>query len=93
MYGCPMGAVCESCGHDMRTVTTCIEVPVETVDGPLAPIPYGSEKDDWGGGACHDCGADRPGFHHPGCDFEECPRCGDQLITCGCIVSSEEPQA
>ncbi len=34
---------------------------------------------------CHDCNAPVGGFHHPGCDVEECPRCHLQAIGCGCI--------
>src|SRR5262249_14094682 len=33
---------------------------------------------------CHDCGVAHGGYHHPGCDVEECPRCGRQLISCNC---------
>ena len=36
-------------------------------------------------GHCHDCGCPNGGYHHPGCDEEKCPRCGGQLIGCGCI--------
>jgi hypothetical protein len=33
---------------------------------------------------CPDC-ACKPGeFHHPGCDQEECPKCGLQAINCQC---------
>jgi len=31
---------------------------------------------------CHDCGAPEGYLHLPGCDMEECPICGGQLITC-----------
>jgi hypothetical protein len=34
---------------------------------------------------CHDCNVSGGGYHHPGCDMEECPRCGGQLISCGCL--------
>ena len=33
---------------------------------------------------CPDCGADWGGYHHAGCGVAECPRCGGQLLTCGC---------
>jgi hypothetical protein len=29
---------------------------------------------------CHDCGVQMGGFHHPGCDVEENPRSGGQLL-------------
>jgi hypothetical protein len=33
---------------------------------------------------CVDCGVEKGAWHHLGCDMEECPRCGWQLISCGC---------
>jgi len=49
-------------------------------------IRYGSERDDWGAGKvpCHDCRALKGEFHVPSCDFEECPLCGDRLLSCDC---------
>lgn len=32
---------------------------------------------------CHDCGAQPGEFHHPGCDWEECPNCHHQMLMCG----------
>ena len=36
---------------------------------------------------CHDCGiVNKEGnLHHFGCDIEQCPICGNQLISCGCF--------
>lgn len=34
---------------------------------------------------CHDCGAKEGQLHHLGCDMERCPKCGHQLISCGCF--------
>lgn len=35
-------------------------------------------------GRCHDCNARLSQIHHIGCDIERCPKCGGQLISCGC---------
>ena len=34
---------------------------------------------------CHDCNVLSGGNHHFGCATERCPRCQDQLISCGCL--------
>ncbi len=39
--------------------------------------------------ACHDCGALKWEFHEPGCDMEDCPRCGKQLLGCECVLLEE----
>lgn len=33
---------------------------------------------------CHDCNAREGEYHHPRCDWEECPRCNGQLLGCHC---------
>ncbi len=33
---------------------------------------------------CHDCRVSAGQLHVMGCDVEECPACGMQLITCSC---------
>ena len=33
---------------------------------------------------CHDCGVKEGRIHEFGCDMEECPFCGNQLISCAC---------
>lgn len=35
--------------------------------------------------ACHDCGCEEGQIHKFGCDMEQCPFCGGQLISCGCM--------
>ena len=32
---------------------------------------------------CHDCNVGFDQYHHPGCDWERCPSCGGQAISCG----------
>ncbi len=34
---------------------------------------------------CHDCGVKPGKFHKPGCDWERCPFCYGQMITCNCV--------
>jgi hypothetical protein len=90
-------ARCNFCEEDMLKVDTCKKIPVAMIGDPTVilgdPIPYGSEtrysgSQYWPPQAadkCHDCGAVVGGFHHPGCDMEECPKCRGQLISCGCL--------
>jgi hypothetical protein len=37
-----------------------------------------------GGKTCRDCLAPPNSLHHPGCDEERCPVCGNQAISCPC---------
>ncbi|MBO4633113.1 MAG: hypothetical protein J5858_14435 [Lentisphaeria bacterium] len=43
------------------------------------PIPHHARD----GRPCHDCGAAEGEYHKPGCDWETCPVCGHQLLSCG----------
>src|SRR5260370_31005995 len=56
-----------------------------------ARIRYGQESDDWGADErpCHDCAVVKGQLHVPGCDVERCPRCGGQVISCGCSHEQE----
>ena len=81
-----MGAICKHCNRDMMETDTCIKVPVVIdFNEVLDPIRYKSEA----GERCHDCNVAEGGFHHPGCDWERCPKCGGQLISCGCLDKTE----
>ena len=99
-------AVCKYCELEMHTAEGCKKMPVKTVDGEFDPIPYGSESRDKSPAPgqyhhgvligdpprCHDCSA-FPGFyHHVGCDWEECPRCHDQLLSCDCEPVEKEAE-
>lgn len=85
---------CTYCNQDMTQAPSCIPVPVERSGTEIPPIRYGQEtRGEWGaasGARCHDCGAEPNGYHHPGCDAEECPTCHGQIISCRCNYTDAE---
>ena len=77
-------AICSHCEREMMTADGCIFVPVAFKGEFAKPIPYFGEV------RCHDCNVLPGQYHHPGCDMEQCPSCGGQLISCGCLAWAEE---
>jgi len=86
-----MAAICRWCKKEMTVKTCRANTEVDFPDGVALP----SSPDHFGevGDRCHDCNIVNGGFHHPGCDVERCPKCGGQLITCGCLDDEEEEGA
>lgn len=77
---------CNICDKEMEQGGACSGALIEFPDGQkLAPLVYVGP-----GHNCHDCGVRVLQPHHSGCDMERCPRCGGQLISCGCL-SGENP--
>lgn len=91
-----IGALCKDCKRGMHESDGCREFAIPMKDGSNSPpVKHGEEtRADWGsdGGRCHDCGAKVGKFHHPGCDVEECPKCGGQLIGCSCVKYADEEE-
>lgn len=85
---------CAACNNDMNDDPGCTEKQIVFVDGVYDPVPVGEE--DFSDaeidsiamrhGGCADCGAEKGETHHPGCDWERCPRCNAQLLSCNCSV-------
>lgn len=88
-------AICKYCKQEMSNndTNTCtgnqtVEFPARHRTPSLPSLPYQS----YNGERCHDCNVADGGSHHPGCDMERCPRCGGQLISCGCLDAGEDEE-
>jgi hypothetical protein len=80
------------CQQEMMTATSCT-VDAFHVNGRRFELaPFGSEEGMWSfkSSTCGDCGVKWGGRHHPGCDIQRCPRCGGQLMTCGCRFDEDD---
>ncbi len=77
-----MAAICKQCGQEMVQGGDCpANREVELSDGTKMPsVPYQPKTNT----NCHDCGVAPGNYHHPSCDMERCPKCGEQLISCPC---------
>ena len=87
-------AVCSWCHGEMLTAISCNVVAFHRKGRRFDLIPYGAERG-WQSTAdqCGDCGVIRGGFHHPGCDLQDCPACGGQLLSCGCRFDEDGPES
>lgn len=83
-------AVCQDCGREMLVASGCTVEKVIFPDGVSSRIPFGSEKPAWRTERCGDCGVERGGYHHLGCDIEQCPVCLHQALSCACPNAAEE---
>lgn len=54
---------------------------------PFDRLPYKSQSPDE---YCTDCGVAPGRIHDLCCDTEDCPRCGGQLIGCGCLPDPDD---
>jgi hypothetical protein len=80
-------AICQYCGLEMTAAASCVGISIDIDGAPYRPVPFGDARESHGVHAlrCGDCGVRHGGFHHPGCDMEECPRCARQLLSCDCL--------
>lgn len=81
-------AKCQSCQQEMLKVDSCRDTTIIYPDGLV--LLSSTFHFDESSGRCHDCNITHGNFHHCMCDVERCPRCGGQLISCGCLDPIEE---
>lgn len=84
-------AECPFCNREMLEAESCSKNRIvyherdPNLRTVVAPVAYGDETR-YGasfpdvGERCHDCGVEVGGIHHPGCDVEESPLSGAQLL-------------
>jgi hypothetical protein len=84
-------AICDWCNKDMSDPATETCTGNEVVESPDGvTMPSLTDHYDEESGRCHYCNIKHGGFHHPGCDAEKCPRCGEQLMSCDCWAEDDE---
>ena len=84
-------AVCNYCGLEMTESDGCTDDPIVIRGQAYKPIRHGRERGMRGvTSRCHDCHVVPGRVHHHGCDMEDCPACGRQSISCGCVWAGEE---
>lgn len=88
--------LCSGCGQPMTPGRGCTVTTITLAGRPVARLALGGESKDWWLGrdphaVCHDCNVVTGQLHHVGCDMEQCPKCGDQLLGCGCEADNGEP--
>ena len=76
--------LCTECNKEMldKSTKSCTlkTIIIDGVEFDRVPNYFDNGK------RCHDCNImNKTGnYHHLGCDMERCPKCGGQLISCGC---------
>ena len=68
--------------RSLRTKSTLEHRAIKLKGRVYDRVPYKPDDPEY---LCVDCEAAEGDIHELGCDAEECPRCGEQLISCGCL--------
>jgi hypothetical protein len=77
-------ARCDVCSREMLKADSCT---ASHVSFDTDPKKYRRHLHDASGdeaARCHDCNVADGGYHHNGCDWERCPKCGHQFLGCDC---------
>jgi hypothetical protein len=89
-------AICHFCNLEMLDTVSCTVSVLHQRGVPVPQIPYGAEYHprSWGPRPprCGDCGTPLGGYHHLGCDMQDCAVCGRQMISCDCRFDEDPPE-
>jgi hypothetical protein len=78
--------VCPSCNQDIQFAGTCRLKKIIYGAEEYFSVKFGNEKNysNHKLERCIDCNVKKGGYHHSGCEMEECPKCGETLLVCKC---------
>lgn len=84
--------MCQFCMGETEDGIGCTNAPMLFSGRVFEPVRWGAER--WDGcppaiSECVGCHTPPGGFHHHGCDREECPVCRRLFIMCSCDESEE----
>lgn len=84
-------AICVDCGREMLEAAGCTLEALSLDEVTYRRRRWGHERR-WprSRDRCGDCRVLPGNLHHLGCDIEECPRCGHQLLSCGCLDDEDD---
>lgn len=74
-------AICTWCEREMTEAASCTVTVLHQQGEAIAVTKFGTERGWPRMERCGDCGVERGGYHHPGCDIRRCPVCGGQMFS------------
>jgi hypothetical protein len=73
---------------------TQLETHYRDAEGEYQRLPFGKESflnpEVAECGPCRHCGTIKGKLHFPACDYEQCPKCGMQQMSCDCEFIGHE---
>jgi len=81
-------AICAFCGKETEGASSCIKSSIRIDGADYTPLPFKKKNETVFTRRqvvrCAECNVLPGGFHHVGCVFEICPKCGGKWVYCAC---------